>query len=67
MKTHKPECVETFAKNHQMMGDYSCTCDTILEKEKDYDRFITEGLYAGFTDPQVNFLERWLFDKSNEE
>ena len=31
-------------------------------KNETYDRFIRQGLNAGFTDDQINFLERWLFD-----
>jgi len=28
----------------------------------DYDLFIKQGLNAGFTDAQLNFLEAWVFD-----
>lgn len=42
------------AKNHM----------EFLEREKiDYDTFIREALTASFTDPQINFLEKWLFDE----
>ncbi len=36
----------------------------IMEKnEATYDAFIKEALAAYFTDPQIDFLERWLYDQ----
>lgn len=35
-----------------------------MEKnEATYDRFIREALAANFTDPQIDFLEKWLYDE----
>lgn len=31
--------------------------------ERTYDMFIREALAANFTDPQINFLESWLYDE----
>ena len=28
-----------------------------------YDEFIKDALAAGFTDTQINFLEKWLYDE----
>ena len=36
---------------------------TEADKAEEYDKFIRSGLAAGFTDDQVNWLEKWIYDK----
>lgn len=32
-------------------------------KTPEYDSFIRSALAAGFTDDQINFMEKWFFDQ----
>jgi hypothetical protein len=63
--THKIYCAKNIPCDDEncILDTHLCTCDT---SKVEYDTFIRSALNAGFTDDQVNWLEKYVYDSQSK-